>query len=100
MAKTVTIDDTEYMGAVTTRFVTVDVSSYSGGEGFVPADVNMRRFQAVTVEVADGTGYSASYDEGAEAIRLYESAGASGEMAEVTSVANSPVTLRVTCMGR
>lgn len=106
MTKTVNIEETEYMGAVTTRFVEVDVTNYDDdaagdGESFVPADVSMRRFQAVIAEVADGTGVKAHYDESAQAIRLFESSGTAGaNLAEVDSNANEGATLKVTCMGR
>jgi len=105
MTKTINIEETEYPGAMTQRFVEVDITNYdddgSGdGESFVPADVSMRRFQDVQPKVIDGTGYVAQYDESTGAIRLFQSAGAAGEMAEVGSNSNNAATLRVTVLGR
>jgi hypothetical protein len=60
----------------------------------------MRRFQAVQVYVNEDTGYKAHYDEANEAIRLYETAGSSGEMAEVGSNNNNSASLKAICMGR
>lgn len=105
MTNTINIEETEYMGAVTTRFVEVDITNYdddsgSDGESFVPADVSMRRFQDVQPNVIDGTGYVAQYDESTGALRLFESAGSSGELAEVGSDGNNSATLRVTVLGR
>lgn len=105
MTSTITIDETEYMGAVTTRFVTVDITNYddegdSDGEEFVPADVSMRRFQAVVAEVQDSNGIVAHYDEANQTIRLYESAGSNSNLSEVTSNNNEGAKLRLICMGR
>jgi len=105
MTSTVTIDETEYMGAVTTRFVEVDVTNYdddgnSDGESFIPADVSMRRFQAVHADVNDGTGMVASYDEDAEAIRLHYAGTDGNDLSEVTSNNNEGARVRVICMGR
>lgn len=105
MTNTITIDETEYLGGVTTRFAEMDVTDYdddSGGDGesFVPADVSMRRFQHVHADVVDGTGYVAQYDESADCIRLYESAGSAGEMAEVGSNSGNAAKVALVCMGR
>ncbi|AGM11727.1 hypothetical protein HCTV5_121 [Halovirus HCTV-5] len=110
MTKTVTIEETEYMGAVTTRFVEVDITNYDDegdgdGEEFVPADVSMRRFQAVIPEVKDGTGLTASYDESAGSIRLFgqnnDGTGtATDNLTEVPSNNTEGATLTVICMGR
>jgi len=105
MTRTINIEETEYPGAMTQRFVEVDITNYdddtSGdGESFVPGDVSMRRFQDVTPKVIDGTGYVAQYDESADALRLFESAGSAGEMAEVGSDGNNSATLRVSVLGR
>jgi hypothetical protein len=110
MTNTVNIEETEYMGAVTTRFVELDITNYDDdgggdGESFVPADVSMRRFQAVIPEVKDGTGVVASYDESADAIRLFEQANdgtgtTDDTLTEVPSNADEGATLTVICMGR
>lgn len=105
MTKTINIEETEYPGAMTQRFVEVEITNYdddAGGDGesFVPGDVSMRRFQDVQPKVIDGTGYVAQYDEDTGALRLFESAGSAGEMAEVGSDGNNAATLRVTVLGR
>jgi len=110
MTKTTNIEETEYMGAVTTRFVEVDITNYDDdaagdGESFVPADVSMRRFQAVIATVKDGTAVQATYDESTGAIRLHGQANdgtgtATDNLTELPSNSNEGATLTVICMGR
>ena len=106
MTKTVDIDEpTEYMGAVVTRFAEVDITNYDDGaagegESFVPADVSMRRFQAVVAEVNDDTGMTAHYDEDTDSIRLYYGATDGDELSEVASNNNEGARVRVICLGR
>lgn len=110
MTNNTTIDETEYMGGVTTRFVEVDITNYDDGatgdgESFTPADVSMRRFQAVVAEVADATGVTAHYDEANESIRLFEQANdgtgtTDDTLTEVPQNSNEGATLRLICMGR
>ena len=110
MTNTTTVDETEYMGAVTTRFITVDITNYDdgssgNGEAFTPADASMRRFQAVIAEVQDATGVTAHYDESNESIRLYEQANdgngsADDTLTEVPSNSNEGATVRLIAMGR
>lgn len=110
MTNTTTVDETEYMGAVTTRFVTVNITNYDdanngNGEPFTPSDVSMRRFQAVIAEVQDGSGNTAHYDESNESIRLYQqeddgSGTANDPLTEVPSNSNEGAKLRLVCMGR
>lgn len=110
MTNTITIDETEYMGAVTTRFVEVDITNYDdgangNGESLVPADVSMRRFQAVIAEVNDNSGMSANYDEDNESVRLWEQANdgtgtSDDELTEVPSNSSEGARVRLICMGR
>lgn len=72
MVSQLQLEETEFAGAMTLRFVTLDVSDYeAGGEALVPNDVGMNRFQSVFADVSDGTPAVAQYDEAAGAVKLY-----------------------------
>lgn len=117
MTKTVDINETEYLGAVVTRYVDVDITNYDDaaggtGESLTPADVNMRRFQSVIAEVMYGEGGAttvqncvAQYDYANESIRLLQQSDSSGadataELVEVPSNGNEGAKVRLVCMGR
>lgn len=96
---------TEFVGAVKLRTFTMDVTNYDDdaagdGEAFGPSDARMNRFLTVSVDVIDGTGMSAQYDETVGAVRLFESADLNGNHAEVTSNNNEGAKLRVTVWGK
>lgn len=93
MSHTTTINDTEFMGAVKTRFLEVDIDNYEqGAETFGPTDAGMNRFQQVVVEVADDSMLSAHYDAANGVIRLVDG-GAEAAAGETAS-------LSVTTMGK
>lgn len=99
MTKSVTINDTEFAGAMKVRIADVDITSYTnGGEGFTPSDMGMHRFQFVSVFSTEN-GYLFTYDYTNEQILAYE-AGADGaaldEVADTTDVG----TTRVMAFGR
>lgn len=117
MTKSVTINATEYLGAVTTRFVDVDITNYDdgaagNGESFTPSDANMRRFETVICQVLHGEGGAttvqncvAQYDESQESIRLLQQSDSGGtdadaELVEVPSNGNEGAKVRAVCMGR
>lgn len=99
-------------GNLKLRVHDMDITNYddnAGGDGeaFTPSDVNFRRFVAVIpTVVGSGTasttameGVTAEWDESNQAIRVYHSAGADGEMAEMTSNNNEGTRLRLLCVG-
>jgi len=92
MAYDLTIEDTEFMGAVKARIAVIDITSYtSGGEDVSPNDVGLNRIQSVTTYVRDGTNQIAQYDETNEKLRLLESGDGAGELDEVGSGASVSV---------
>jgi hypothetical protein len=67
MTYNLTIEDTEFMGAVKARYADIEISSYnSGGEDLTPNDIGLNRFLAVNAYVDDGSALIAQYDESSE----------------------------------
>lgn len=105
-------ESTTFFGEWKVRTFQVDISNYdddagSDGESFTPADAGMNRFLHVHTDVIGAgsattgmAGSLAHYDESTGAIRLYHSAGADGEMAEMSSNADEGALVRVTCIGK
>lgn len=99
-------------GNLKLRIQRMEITNYDNdangdGEAFAPSDVNMRRFVSVIpVVVDDGSasttamrGVNAMWDEANNAVRLFHSAGADGEMAEMTSNNNEGAELLLLCIG-
>ena len=102
MARNVTIDQTEFAGAMKVRFITFDITSYSaGGESLDPTDAGMHRFQKVNADVSDGTGYVAQYNVDTGNVMLFggteDSTGSGGsiELQEASSGSSATVSLMV-----
>jgi len=117
MTRDISVTSTEFLGAVKTRFVDVDITNYdddAGGDGesFTPSDVGMNRFQKVNAEVIYGSGDAttvvncvAQYDESTGAIRLLVQSDNSGsdantELVELAGNNNEGALVRLACMGR
>jgi len=117
MTNNISVTSTEFLGAVKTRFVDVDITNYdddtgSDGESFTPSDIGMSRFQHVSAEVIYGSGSAntvvncvAQYDESTGAIRLLVQSDNSGsdantELVELASDNNEGALVRLACMGR
>lgn len=118
MTRDITIDDTEFMGAVKTRFLTVDITNYDDdsngdGESFTPTDAGMNRFQQVIAETDPGASTGANtqinavaqYDSSAEALRLFQQSDSGGtdsdaDLVEAPSDANEGTVVNVTAMGK
>lgn len=100
MTRSVTVDGTEYAGAMKFRFADVSVSSYeSGGEDLTPQDLGMYRFQKVEVSVSNGDGFTANYDESSGTIKVHgDGDGTSQSLPEVS--AGTATELRVMAVGR
>lgn len=91
MTRTVDHDEVEFAGAMTVRFIDVDVTSYDqGGESFSTQDAGMSRFQRVFVESVDGDSVRAEYDRANNNIMLFdggtEAAGGTTATVEVTAI--------------
>lgn len=72
MSNNLDIDATEFAGAMKVRFATMDITSYeTGGEPVFPNSVGMNRFQSVFVDVSDGTGATANYNDATDSVELY-----------------------------
>lgn len=117
MTKSVTIQNTEFAGAMKVRVVDVDITNYDdgdagNGESFTPSDAGMHRFQFVSPEVKYGEGGAnttvtcvAQYDWSQESIRLLQQSDSGGtdsdaDFVEVPGNGNEGVLVRVTCFGR
>lgn len=117
MTKTVDIIDTEYVGQMRTRTVSVDITNYDDdaagdGESFSPKDAGLNRFKHVTAEVNPGGGSAttvvncvAQYDYNNEALRLYyqsDSGGtdAAAPLVEVESNVGEGAEVRLICYGQ
>lgn len=88
MTKSVTIDHTEFAGAMKVRIATVDITSYTnGGESFTPSDMGMHRFQFVC-PIADEKGYLVTYDTAGEQLFAYEAGADGGEFDEAGGSTN------------
>jgi len=84
----------EYAGAMLFRHAEATVTYEDGGVTFVPATLNMNRFQNVILEVNDGSDVALSWDEGEDVILAYNL----DDGAEVA--ADTEVGIRVTGIGR
>lgn len=117
MTRDISVTDTEFLGAVKTRFVEIDITNYdddtSGdGEAFAPSDIGMNRFQNVQAEVMHGEGGAntvvncvAQYDYANNAVRLLvqtdnSGADANTELVELAGNNNEGAKVKLTCMGR
>ena len=87
------ISPSEYAGAMLFRHAEVTIDYEAGGVTFVPASLNMNRFQNVIITVNDGSENSVSWDEDGDALNVYDPAGE-----EVA--AGTTVSARVTGIGR
>lgn len=94
MALTVNdISPSEYAGAMLFRHASVTVDYETDGVSFVPATLNMNRFQNVILTVADGSTEDVVWDEENDSLMVYDSSGA--EVSEGTTV-----DVQVTGIGR
>lgn len=92
---------TEFFGSHKVRSYEMDISDYSGdGEGLTPADVGMNRFLHVLVDVVDGSGYLAQYDESTQEVRLFESGADAAPLSEVAGGSGNTAIVRVTAIGK
>lgn len=87
------ISPTEYAGAMLFRHGEGTIDYEDDGVTFVPATLNMNRFQNVIVNVNDGSENTVSWDEDEDVLLVY---GPDGE--EVA--ADTEVGVRVTGIGR
>lgn len=118
MTREITVNDTEFAGAMKVRILTVDITNYdddTGGDGepLAPADVGMSRFQHVSVEVDPGAATGATtqvnavaqFDSENEALRLFQQSDSGGgdsdaDLVEVPSDANEGTVVNVFAVGR
>ena len=117
MTRSIDVTDTEFLGAVKTRIVEVDITNYdddgnNDGESLTPSDVGMNRFQKVNPEVMFGEGDAttvvncvAQYDYSNESLRLLvqenDGTGSSNdELVELGSNNNEGAKVLLACMGR
>lgn len=101
MSYTVTIDDTEFQGAVKHRYAVVEIDSYtSGGEDVAPNDVGLNRFQSVEVYVRDGSAYVAQYDEANEKLLLRGDGDGTSETLPEASAGTGTVSVRFVGKGK
>lgn len=102
---TTMVDSTKTFGDMYARIFEVEITNYdedgSGdGEAFGTSDTQFGRFWgSPRVQVTSDTGYVAHYDASTQSIRLYESAGAQGELSEVASDGNHTATVEVEARG-
>lgn len=83
----ITIEGTEFPGAMKVRFVTVEITDYdTGGQTITPNTLGMDRFQSVRADVVDGSGYVAQYDRYSDALLLQ------GDSNDGTGTADDPLT--------
>lgn len=95
MPASVDITATEYAGAQKFRHAEVTVTYDSGGTQFLPASLNMNRFQNVLITLTDPTNQAVVvWNDDAGTLELYDPADGS-ELA-----ADTEVDLRVTGIGR
>lgn len=87
------ISPTEYAGAMLFRHATATIVYEAGGVTFVPAYLNMNRFQNVIVNVNDGSTEEVRWDEAEDALLVYDQTGAEVE-------ADTEVDVRITGIGR
>ena len=90
------VDDmspSEYAGAMLFRHAEATIDYESGGVTFVPADLNMNRFQNVIIEVDDGSTEEVRWDEANDDLLVYDQPGS--EVAGGTTVG-----VHITGMGR
>ena len=87
------ISPSEYAGAMLFRHAEVTIDYEDGGVTFVPASLNMNRFQNVVITVNDGSDYIVSWDEDGDSLIVYAADGT--EVAAGTNVG-----ARITGIGR
>lgn len=93
MAIDISISPSEYAGAMLFRHGEGTITYEDGGVTFVPATLNMNRFQNVIVEINDGSTEEVRWDEANDALLVYDQSGA-----EVS--AGTEVGVRITGIGR
>lgn len=99
MTKSVTLDGTEFAGAMKVRFADVDITSYTaGGESFTPNDAGMHRFQYVAANSTEN-GYVFVYDYTNETVKAYE-ASTDGSTLDEAAGTTDVGTVRLMCIGR
>lgn len=99
MTKSVTINDTEFAGAMKVRIADVDITSYTAdGEPFTPSDMGMHRFQFVSVFSTEN-GYYFTYNYSNEEIEAWE-ASTDGSALDEVSGTTDVGTVRVMAFGR
>lgn len=105
MTYTLSIDDTEFAGAMKVRTATIDITNYDSdsngdGESVTPNDLGMNRFIFQDVGIVDNTGMTAQYDETNQAVRLYYAGTDGNAFSEVTSGNNEGAKVRFTAFGK
>lgn len=69
------ISPSEYAGAMLFRHAELTIIYSQGGETFVPATLNMNRFQNVIVTVDDGSTNQVVWDDANDNLLVYDQAG-------------------------
>ena len=87
------ISPSEYAGAMLFRHAEVTIDYEEGGVTFVPASLNMNRFQNVVITINDGSDNVVSWDEDGDSLNVYAADGT--EVAAGTTVG-----ARITGIGR
>lgn len=89
----VNISPTEYAGAMLFRHATANIVYEAGGVTFVPANLNMNRFQNVIITVNDGSTEEVRWYEENDSLLVFDQTGAEVE-------AGTEVGVRITGIGR
>lgn len=83
----------EYAGAMLFRHAEATIDYEEGGVTFVPATLNMNRFQNVIVEINDGSSEVVRWDEAGDVLQVLDQTGAEVD-------AGTEVGVRITGIGR
>lgn len=76
MAIELDISPTEYAGAMLFRHADATITYEAGGVTFVPASLNMNRFQNVIINISDGSEYTISWDSDTDNLLVFDATGA------------------------
>lgn len=84
--ESIEMSPSEYAGAMLFRHADATINYETGGVTFVPATLNMNRFQNVIITINDGTEASVVWDEANDSIMVYDGTGTDTEVAADTEV--------------